>query len=202
MKTNTSKFLSMLNVDFINDNSIWLSNSYTLRKFIGILGMGLPFLLVVFLYIATGLNHPLDSISHYYFTRVSSIFVSVLSILGIFLIIYKGKKPVDFIVSLIAGVFAICVICFPTGNITEICCDINKKYSVTILHPSNFRESFHYISAGIFLICLSFMSIFLFTKSDKSPKTRGGRKVIRNRIYRVCGAIMIIAILIIFSGFL
>lgn len=97
-KINDSKLKSMLNVDYKDENSIWLTNSLTLRKVIGILGMSLPLLLFLFLFLDNGLNEPLDSISHYYYTRVSGIFVSILSILGIFLIIYKGIKPIDFVV--------------------------------------------------------------------------------------------------------
>lgn len=103
---------------------------------------------------------------------------------------------------MLAGIFILCVVCFPTSNITDICCDTNKKYAVTIIKPNDVREIFHYISAGIFLLCLAFMSLFIFTKSNKLPDERGSKKVIRNRIYRVCGVSMIIAILIIFAGFL
>ncbi len=199
----TSSINTFLELDYSknNNNSIWLTNSLTLRKSIGILGMGLPFLLFLFLFIETGLSEPLESISHYYYTRVASIFVAILSILATFLIIYKGKEPVDFYISLIAGLFALCVVCFPTSNITEICCDASKKYSVTILKVSAFRKGFHYASAGIFLGCLAYMSLFLFTKSDKSPQQRGSKKIIRNRIYSVCGFLMIGAILVIGAGF-
>lgn len=202
-KSNSS-INTILELDYskTNDNSIWLTNSLTLRKVIGILGMSLPLLLFVFLYLDNGLINPLDSISHYYYTRVSSIFVVILSVLALFLIIYKGKEPVDFFTSLAAGFFALCVVCFPTGNITNVCCDINVPYSVTKLNESVFRESFHYVSAGIFLGCLAYMSLFLFTKSNKTATKRGDKKVTRNRIYRVCGALMILAILVIFAGFL
>ena len=198
----TTAVTTALNVDFKDENGLWLTNGKTLRKLIGILGMALPLLLFLFLYIDNGMTHPLPSISHYYYTRVSSIFVGILSILGIFLIIYKGKEPIDFFVSVGAGLFVLCVVCFPTGNITTICQDPDKLFSVTILRASAFREGFHYASAGIFLGCLTYMSLFLFTKSDKSPSKRGSKKKIRNRIYRICGVLMIIAILVIFAGFL
>ncbi|MBY0486579.1 MAG: hypothetical protein K2P85_05240 [Flavobacteriaceae bacterium] len=196
-----SKLKTVLNVDFKDDNAIWLTNSLTLRKVIGVLGMSLPFLLFVFLYIDNGLNHPLQSISHYYYTRVASVFVAILSILAMFLIIYKGKEPVDFLISLTAGLFALCVVCFPTGNITQTCCDGNFVYSVTYLKISAFREGFHYAAAGIFLGCLAYMSLFLFTKSDKALQHRGSKKIIRNHIYRVCGILMIAAILVIGAGY-
>lgn len=199
---NNASINTILELDYskTNDNSIWLTNSLTLRKVIGILGMGLPFLLFLFLFIDTGLTKPLESISHYYYTRVSSIFVAILSILATFLIIYKGKEPIDFFISLAAGLFALCVVCFPTGNITETCCN-EFPYSVTTLKVSPFRECFHYASAGIFLGCLAYMSLFLFTKSDKSTQGRGSKKIMRNRIYRVCGVLMIAAILVIGAGY-
>jgi len=198
--TETDHLVEALNLDFKkNDNSIWLTNSKTLRKLIGVLGMALPLLLFLFLYIDSGVTGPLESISHYYYTRVSSIFVGILAVLGVFLIIYKGKEPVDFFVSVAAGVFALCVVCFPTSNLVD---ETGKPwpYSVTTLNVSSFREGFHYASAGIFLASLAYMSLFLFTKSDKSPSKRGSKKKIRNRIYRVCGILMIIAMLVIAAG--
>ncbi len=44
------------------------------------------------------------------------------------------------------------------------------------------------------------MSLFLFTKSDKSVEDRGWEKITRNRIYRTCGVIMILAMLVMFVG--
>ena len=183
-----------------DENDLLLTSSYTLRKAIGIMGMALPFLLFIFLYIFAGYTHPLDSISHYYFTRASGIFVAIISILAIFLIIYKGREPVDLIVSLIAGLAALLVVLFPTSNISDFCCDTAKPFSVTIIEKNNFRVLFHYISAGIFLGCLSYMSIFIFTKSDKPITSRGARKINRNRIYRTCGITMIAAIFVMFIG--
>ncbi|WP_281323388.1 hypothetical protein [Flavobacterium aestivum] len=198
-KSKESNLTTALKVDYEEKNTIWLTNSLTLRKIIGVLGMAMPLLLFIFLYIANGLPHPLESISHYYYTRVSGIFVIILSLLAIFLIVYKGKEPIDFYISLFAGVFALLVVLFPTNNITDICCDTAKKYSVTILPISDFRMYFHYTAAGLFFSCLSYMSIFLFTKSDKSPSKRGTRKKIRNRVYRTCGVLMILAMLILLA---
>jgi succinate dehydrogenase hydrophobic anchor subunit len=191
---------TFLKVDYNEDNTIWLTNSLTLRKIIGALGMSMPLLLYSFLYLDNGLSFPLESISHYYYTRVSSIFVVILSLLAFFMIVYKGKKPIDFYISLFAGLFALLVVLFPTNNITDICGDSTKKYAVTILPKSNFRMYFHYTAAGLFFLCLSYMSLFLFTKSNKSPSERGSKKIIRNRIYRTCGVLTVLAILILFAG--
>lgn len=163
---------TFLNVDFTNDNTIWLTNSLTLRKIIGILGMAMPLLLFGFLYLDNGLEYPLDSISHYYYTRVSSVFVIILTLLAIFLIVYKGKDPADFYISLLAGIFAFLVILFPSTNLSQKCCDPNIKYAVTYLEPDTFRKNLHYTAAALFFICLSVMSLFIFTKSDKTPKKK------------------------------
>ncbi len=199
-KLRHSKFNAFLNLDFTEEDNLWLRSGYTLRKLVGILGIALPVLLYVFLFASNGLKVPLDSISHYYFTRVAGIFIIILGSIGIFLLVYKGKKSVDFYISFIAGIFALFVLLFPTSNITGICNDADKKYSVTILNDCEIRVYFHYISAAIFLLCLSFMSFFLFTKSDKPKKQRGRRKIIRNGIYRACGVIMVLSLLIILLG--
>jgi hypothetical protein len=178
----------MFNVDFNDPGKIALSNQSTLRKMVGILGMALPLLLYVFLWIDLGHDKILPSISHYYYTRVCSIFVAIMSILAIFLIIYKGKEPLDLYLSAIAGIFAFCVVLFPTNN-------IDGPFSVTILKDSPVRPVFHYVSASIFLACLAIMALFVFTRSDKSVKTRGIKKKMRNRLYRTCGTIMVLAII-------
>lgn len=192
----------LLNINYNEDNAIWLTNGLTLRKIIGVLGIAMPLLLYVFLYLDNGMLYPLESISHYYYTRVSGIFVIILSLLAFFLIVYKGKEPIDFYVSLLAGVFALLAVLFPTNNITDTCCDPDKKYAVTVLAVSDFRMYFHYTVAALFFVCLSFMCVFLFTKSNKKPSGRGDKKIIRNRIYRICGVLIIVSILIPFAGFL
>jgi len=199
-KTTPTKTEQVLQLDYTNTDQPWLSSQETLRRLIGILGVMLPFLLWFFLYVDTGYKKPMESISHYYFTRACSIMVIVVSLLAIFLLIYKGYRPVDFWVSKIAGIFALGLVLFPTGNISIICQDPDSVYSVTILKDSPFRVAFHYISATLFLSSLAFMSLFLFTKSNKPPEKRTRNKWIRNRIYRICGVIMILAILVIAAG--
>jgi len=197
--TNVNRFLKL---EFSGKKDIWLTDTYTLRKLVGILGMLLPLLLWLCLFIASGHPRPLDSISHYYFTRVSGIFVIIVSLMAVFLLIYKGEDTLDFYLSSLAGIFALCLLMFPTGNISDLCCDASRPYSVTRLGKSGLRETYHYVSAGIFLLSLACMSIWIFTRSDLPAAKRKRRKIIRNRIYRTCGVIMIASIALIFAGFL
>jgi succinate dehydrogenase hydrophobic anchor subunit len=201
-KSKESKLNTFLKVDYKDDNSIWLTNSLTLRKIIGVLGMSMPLLLFAFLFLNNGLQYPLESISHYYYTRVSGIFVIILSLLAFFLIVYKGKDPIDFYISFFAGIFALLVVLFPTNNITDICGDTAKKYAVTILPESDLRMYFHYTVSALFFVCLSYICFFLFTKSNKEPDKRGSQKILRNRIFRTCAVLMLLAILVPFAGLL
>lgn len=198
-----NKEIKSLNVAFTGHDDIWLTSGYTLRKLIGILGMSLPLLLWLFLGIASNHYSVLESISHYYYTRAGSVFTIIVSLLAIFLFVYKGREPIDFYLSGIAGLFALCVLLFPTGNLVPELGDTSRPYATTYIAPaanSDFRETFHYISAAIFLLSLAFMSLLLFTRSRVSLKQRGRNKHIRNWIYVGCGIIMIVAILVIFIG--
>lgn len=188
------KLHEVLKVDYQDKEHIALSNQSTLRRVVGISGMLLPLLLYIFLYADIQYTHPLPSISHYYYTRVCSIFVSIMTIIAIFLIIYKGSQPLDFYLSVIAGFFALLVVLFPTGN-------IEGPFTVTVLEQKGMlRVIIHFVSAAIFLLSLAGMSFFVFTKSDKSVKERGRPKRIRNRIYRTCGVLIVVSILIILIG--
>ena len=203
MQKPVSQTDNLFNLNFSEDEKIGLTSQETLRRVVGVLGMLLPVLLWVFVFVDNGHAEPLDSISHYYFTRVGSIFCVVVSLLAIFLMIYKGKEPMDFYLSFTAGIFAFFVILFPTDNITQLCCDADKSYSVTQLKISSFRTTFHYISAAVFLLCLAIMSIFVFTKSNKVPAAMTRNKRKRNLIFHICGWLMIAALVTIFTaGFL
>ena len=200
-KNNLSKLNNYLQKDFETKDDIWLTSTYTLRKVVGLLGMALPLLLFIFLWIIGEVTQPLESISHYYYTRVSGIFVAIMSILAIFLIIYKGSARVDLIVSLIAGIAALFVVFFPTDNLGIAGQVPAKAYAVTHLPINEFRENLHLAAAAIFLGCLGYMSFFLFTKSNKvSKEAKGKKKIARNRIYRTCAVIMAAAMGVIFFG--
>jgi len=200
MKNKTPANEGPFKLDYTKPEEIGLTNQNTLRQLVGVLGMLLPILLCAFLFMVAGHWRPLPSISHYYFTRSNGVFTIIVSLLAIFLMVYKGKEKLDFYLSLIAGVFALCLLLFPTDNLSAMCCTADMKYAVTFLEDAKVRVAFHYVASGIFLVCLAFMAIFLFTKSNKEPNLRGKRKVARNRIYRTCGVIMILAILVVGAG--
>ena len=186
-----------------NKNEPSTADQDTLKILIGLLGISLPFILWggLFLY-----DHhpskPLESISHYYYTRMSSAFVVTVSLLAIILIFYKGKTRYDAWLSSIAGVFAFFVVLLPTTNLATKCNDENYLYAVTyITDTANnaIRSKFHFISAGIFLSCLAAISFFRFPKTDTSPEFVKHSRLYKF-IYKACGIIMVIALVAVLLG--
>jgi hypothetical protein len=195
-----TKVEKVLKLDYTQPGELWLTNQVTLRKLIGFLGVLLPFMLMIVTYLDVNEIVILDSISHYYFTRANSVFAVVVSLLAIFLLLYKGLDPWDFYLSSIAGLCALLLVLFPTTNIVEVCGDESKKYCITVLRKSCAREAFHLISAGVFLTCLAIMSMFVFTKTHPGNAQKTDNKKIRNGIYIICGIVMIVALFVSLLG--
>jgi hypothetical protein len=202
MENQTPAFLQKtLNLDFSAERTIAVTSQTTAQRTIGVLGMLLPLMLMGFLYLDTCHFGALESISHYYYTRVNSLLILIVGFLAFFLLIYKGKDPIDFYFSVIASVGALCLLLFPTGNVSDHFEDIGGVV-VTQLADSKGREIFHYVSAAVFFLSLAYMSMFLFTRSNLPPAERSRNKKIRNAIYRLCGVLMVASLLVILISWL
>lgn len=164
------------------ENSQLVINYLIMRKAIGILGMSLPFILLIGNSIANGGIIFQSSISAYYYTSMRNVFVGILCAVGIFLFSYKGHNKFDNILADIGALFAVITAFFPCLPDGTVPC------------PYKSYDMLHLISAGVFFSVLIIFSMFLFTKSDKKKKDRSGRKKRRNGLYRTCGIIMAISI--------
>ncbi len=167
----------------IKPNNNRLVVSYLmLRKAVGCLGMGLPFILAIGGGLLFGLQIQ-PSVSDYYYTGMRDVFVGVLFAMGVFLFSYKGYGKKD---NLAANVAAICVIgtaLFPTTpqNPSELAATIGKL---------------HVFFASAYFITLAYFSLVLFTKSDPT-KPPTPRKLQRNTVYRVSGYVILLSIALI-----
>src|SRR5271169_6182359 len=85
-----------------------------MRRLIGILGIALPFIMILGGF-AQGEPVVQGSISGYYYTNMRDFFVGILSGVALFLISYKGYERIDDIVANMSGVFALGMIVFPTA---------------------------------------------------------------------------------------
>jgi hypothetical protein len=149
----------------------------TLRKIVGILGVSMPFLLMLW---GLALHDPhrlLDSISDYYAFRTRDLFVGVLFTIGWFLFTYRGYDDQDERAGNAACVFALGVAFFPCTG-------------------SRLDQTVHYVCATLMFLVLAYFSYFLFTKT--SPEGRPSRrKKQRNLVYKVCGVAIVVFIALI-----
>lgn len=152
-----------------------------LRRAIGFIGFFLPFSLVVLS--GFGIQPSISDYYHLPGILVRDVFVGAMCAIGVFMCSYKGFDIRDFWVTTLAGVFAILTALFPVEPL------VNPTPS------DQTRTWFHLAFAGIFLGSLAFLCLFLFTKTNPKKKPTL-QKIYRNRVYYVCGWLMVGSLLL------
>jgi len=165
-----------------------------IRKAVGVLGMALPVVLSIGTLVLGRCPYLKDSISDYFYTLMGSALVGILCGVSLFLFSYRGFDRWDRITSNIAAVCALGVAFFPM-NVDVNCASCNLC-NLFCRDVQPWRGVVHFTSAGILFFTLACMSLFLFTKTDKSKRpTR--KKLQRNRVYITCGVIMLLAMMVV-----
>jgi hypothetical protein len=160
-----------------DDQHSSLTFSYlALRKAVGWIGILLPFVLMMGGYLIFKEDFTLKNISVYYYTGMRDVFVGSLCAISLFLFFYKGYDKWDNRMGSLAGFFALVVAFFPT--VEE--------------GPYDWQAHVHFYSAACLFVILSGISLFLFTKKETFPTNR---KLKRNRIYIICGSVMIVSLI-------
>lgn len=139
----------------------------SLRRTIGILGITFPVILAIGYLIAGG-EGIRPSISSYYHTPMRDVYVGVSCGVALFLFTYKGYDSRDAITGNLAGLFNLAVVFLPSSD--------------------TWIGTIHEIVAALFFLTLAYFSIFLFTRGTGFSNKRKRK---RNRIYRICGYIMV-----------
>jgi hypothetical protein len=62
--------------------------------------------------------------------------------------------------------------------------------------PNTFRDTAHFLTSAVFFTIMAYMLIFLFTKTTPGQQPTK-QKLQRNKVYKVCGYLMIIFLLLI-----
>jgi hypothetical protein len=154
-----------------------LTYSYlALRKAVGWIGILLPFVLMLGGHLIFKEDFALKNISVYYYTGMRNVFVGSLCAISLFLFFYKGYDKWDNRMGSLAGFFALILAFFPTVEDG----------------PYDWQAHVHFYSAACLFIILSGISLFLFTKKVSFPTNR---KLKRNRIYIICGSLMIASLI-------
>jgi hypothetical protein len=173
------------------DNEFIISY-YTLRKAIGWLGLLMPILVRWGAKLLENIpSH--DSISAYYYTSMRDVFVGILAAIGVFLFCYRGPDKKDNFWTNVAGRCAIGIGLFPTEPIYHE--RISSQYNTSSLecYSNHGPLGFHiYIVAAFFLI-ISYLTICRFPKPSQPYITK--QKLTRNKIYRICGVVMIVMLI-------
>ena len=156
-----------------------ITSQIRLRRLIGLLGIGLPYLLIV-ASILCGDSAPVKAtISHYYDCRLPrDVFVGIICAIGAFLSAYKGYGPADDRASLIAGMSAFGVVFFPLNS-------PDLGGAIRLLHI---------LSALVLFLTLAYISRCRFTKTDCESIPKGSHKAMRNMVYTLCAYMMITCI--------
>ncbi len=144
----------------------------TLRRVVGVLGVSMPIVLAVWGLVLPEPHRLLATISDYYGYRTRDVFVGVLFTIAWFLFTYRGYDRRDSIAGNLACVFALGVALFPDNG-------------------DGIDPTIHYLSAASLFLVLSYFSLALFTKTGGTPTPR---KLVRNRVYRSCGVVMLACI--------
>lgn len=173
-----------------NDQDL-IYSTRALRKAIGWLGISLPFTLMTGYFLFFHGNRILDSISHYYFTGMHDIFVATISGIALLLFFYKGydnwkRINGDTWVTNLGGLSAIGIAFFPAN----------------VNGATNWTGSVHFLCSALFFLLFALYFIFVFTRKAPGPTKE---KLVRNKIYLICGWVIIaclLAILLYFSFFL
>ncbi|MFL1011666.1 hypothetical protein [Flavisericum labens] len=171
-----------------------LTSDYRIRKLIGTLGFLLPIILPVIK------GEFLASISHYYYDRLTSqILIIILATFGLFLISYRGyvidkttEKISDDVLTNIGGFAALIVVFVPTScfnsastAINFLCENCDTIPLPLFGHTSETFNTIHFIAAGIFILCMGYMSKYKFTRDENDPN---------NPLYKWCGNAVFVSV--------
>jgi hypothetical protein len=171
-------------------------NYKTMRVVVGAIAI----LLAPVVFFLAGSREPLTSISISYWTDARDIFVGSLITVGFFLSAYNGSgggKDLEFYLSKLSCVFAICVALFPTEGF-----DINDMPPVWAADLAGVfglkAHHIHYGAAVLLFVCLIAMMWFFSVRAS-----RKGSKA-RKKAYLAVGGLMsggLIAIVLLGSVF-
>lgn len=164
----------------------------TLRQMIGWIGLSMPLAVRIGAFTLEGIQTT-DSISAYYYTGMRDVFVSTMVLVGILLACYRTTAASDNIIATIAGVAGMGIGLFPMTP--TFAPETLTKYP-GLLEQCPIPEGllgFHVLFVAIFFT-LSFYLVF-FRFAAFTPASPTPQKIQRNKVYKMCGAAMLVAFL-------
>ena len=142
----------------------------TLSRMIGLLGTLLPIILLIGGLTATPSIEWQSAISDYYHTCIGYLFVGGMLAIGAFLICYRADGNKEDLITDVAGGLAMLVALFPTDGGKSVVGHV------------------HWVSAGLFILSMAFVSHRVFAKEDSMSKT----------LYRGCAYVICLCVVLLF----
>ncbi|WBU63603.1 hypothetical protein [Paracoccus aerodenitrificans] len=176
----------------------------SVRRAIGYLGFFLPTALIIYaLFSADGF---LASISAYYYSPMREVLVGTLCAQAVFLWSYEGYRPIgnelisDIVVARTAAIGALGVALMPTAE--DEAYQAPESVPVIVDQPvectlaqcalgDTATSLLHSLCAGLFFGALAIFCLVLFVRGEKAT----ARQRACHRIYRICGWIIVAAML-------
>ena len=192
-----------------------------LARSVGIIAFFMPW--VLYFGAMTGPFCTQSSISHYYFLPFwGSIFVALMGFIGIFMLSYRGHNRWDRLMARFGGVMALIVAIFPTsgrgcGSKTDYVARIFQRVGLPPEDENALFDAFHYevmglrftsqdihvAAAALLFLILTWFALISFRRDNgegvshmDGQSVASERKHRRNRIYLICGSVMLAAIAI------
>jgi hypothetical protein len=151
---------------------------FGLRRAVGIIAIGLPFALAIPWYLRWQAAE--SSISGYYHTGMRNLFVGSLCGIALFMICCRGYDDWDTFADIFSGICALGVAFFPTTSD-----GVASQFQQTI-------GKIHWTCAALLFLTLACFCLFLFTMSAQG-RTLTPKKILRNRVYRICGGVILLS---------
>ncbi|MDB5142736.1 MAG: hypothetical protein JWQ66_1449 [Mucilaginibacter sp.] len=164
-----------------------------IRRAVGILGIALPVVVALGIWLINSCHPVRESISSYYYTVMGNYFTGTLCAVALFLFTYRGPDYKNQVATNIASVFALGTALFPTNSD-----HLNNYCNIVTKADSSFSNTAHYLFAAAFFITLALISLLLFPKLDPG-KSFTPQKHQRNILYRAFGIIMFVVLALILS---
>lgn len=172
-------------------NNEFVVSYLRLRQMIGWIGLLMPISVRVIAYLVQHIAST-ESISAYYYTGTRDIFVSTLVLVGILLACYRTPAWYDSLLAIVAGAAAIGIALFPMEP--QFAKELIAKYPL-LGQPGCYTIrgflGFHFIFVTTFFT-LAFILVF-FRFSAFTPAVPTAQKITRNKIYRICGVVMLLS---------
>jgi hypothetical protein len=102
--------------------------------------------------------------------------------LAVFFFSYR-YAPRDNYLSTLTGIFALGVAFFPT---TPRGADTDLTWTAVV----------HFTCAALFFLTLAYFAYFIFTLPPLPKEQREPRKLLRNKIYRICGVMIVVSLVL------